>query len=844
MAGALGGKETAAIPDDEHEGGVNRPRLLWFIFGMCALGLASDFLARALLVSGQITIFQRDVIGSVLYLAVTIITVRVAVIARSLHFVRRAVLLSIGLVVLSQVFNLIEDIPGPDQLLILSKQIPLPVRVEQLLFPIGYTVFIGSCLAALVEGEMARRQLVRERQTLADNIERRRQAEAELLHAKQGLEQAVQERTAELEEELRERQSAEKALRASESRLKAVFENYGLGIFTVDRRGRLQQWNKRWADLMEVDVTQAQDMDLPPLIHPGDSKAVMALVDEIFDGTKESIEVAMRVQRRNGSTLWSRLTASVMEYRAGRPWVMLGVMADITDVHEAQVRRTESARLLEAVISSAPMVIWSIDKEGQFTLSEGSGLASIGLKSGEVVGKSIWQLYADSPEILRQAREALAGRGTTQLSSTGGLMFRSTYSPLRGVDGDISGAIGVAIDVTKETQLESQMRRKQKMEAIGTLASGIAHDFNNILYAISGFNTLLKRRNSGDPDALDYLGEIENAVNRAANLVERILAFSARRERPFEAVDFGAEVQNVARLLRGSILPNIELRVDVAPDLPPVMGDPSQIEQMLLNLATNAQHAMAEQGGVLSVSLDIAAIEPGGPHSDRLLPGDYLRCVVSDTGVGISRDQLEQIFEPFFTTKPVGQGTGLGMAIVDNVVRTHGGIVAVDSAEGLGTTFTIYLPAIDPAAPMPGEFAHPVPRLEDIPPQHVLFVDDESAVCMFAELLFEGTPHRVTTCRNGEDALAAFEADPDDFDVVLVDQYMPGLSGTALCRLLHAIRPGLPVVVCSGLDSVSDREEAASAGAVDFLKKPISIDKLTSVMSMYAFGDAAGGNRS
>jgi len=258
---------------------------------------------------------------------------------------------------------------------------------------------------------------------------------------------------------------------------------------------------------------------------------------------------------------------------------------------------------------------------------------------------------------------------------------------------------------------------------------------------------------------------------------------------------------------------------------------------LLLNLCTNAQHAMAEQGGLLTIRLDTLDVAVGG----RVPPGLYVRCQVSDTGVGISSDDIEQIFEPFYTTKAVGQGTGLGMAIVDNVVRAHGGMILVESEPGSGTVFTTVLPAIDPAAPLPAAFEHPAPRLEDIPPQQVLFVDDEDAVRMFAELLFEDSPHRLVTCASAEEGLAQFEAAPDDFDLVLVDMYMPGITGIDLCRRIAALRPGTPVVVCSGRDDAQEREAAAAAGAVEFLKKPINVDKLTSVLSLYAFGGAKRG---
>jgi PAS domain S-box-containing protein len=832
----MSGKPDAASASEIGED-INRRRLLFFIITLCGGGLAVDYLGRLLLLSGHINVFGRDILGTMLYLGVTIVTVRVALIARSLHFVRRAILISISLIVLAQVINLIEDFPIARDIPILSRDIPLHVRLEQLLFSLGYVIFVASCLAALVEGEAARRQLLRERKLLAANIERRRQAEEDLQRAKAGLEEAVRSRTAELEGELHERLAAERALLESEARLKAVFENQGLGMFTVDRRGRLQNWNRRWAELVEVRDPALDGFRLESLAHPEDLAQVLVLVDELFKGTRESLEVAARVQLAEGRYIWTRLTASVMEYRDGKPWLMLGVVADITEARLAEDRRMESTRLLEAAISSAPIVIWSIDDEGYFTLSEGSGLEAIGAKPGDVVGASLFELYAGYPAIVSQARDALAGRSSTQLTQLGSLVFRSTYSPMRDEHGVITGAIGVAVDVTKETHLEAQIRRKQKMEAIGTLASGIAHDFNNILYAITGFNTLLKRRCADDADALDYIAEIENAASRAADLVERILAFSARREQPFHQVDFGEEVQSVARLLRGSLMPNIELRLDIAPDLQPVLGDPSQIEQLLLNLCTNALHSMAEHGGVLTIQVDMTEIAEGA----RMPPGRYVQCRVADTGVGIPSDLLEQIFEPFYTTRSVGQGTGLGMAIVDNVVRAHGGTILVESEPGRGTVFTTMLPAMDPAAPVPSSFEHPAPRLEDIPPQQVLFVDDEGPVRMFAELLFEGTPHKMITCASAMEALACFEAAPDDFDLVLVDLYMPGLSGIDLCRSIAALRPGTPVVVCSGRDDAQERESAAAAGAVEFLKKPISIDKFTSVLSLYAFGGAKGG---
>ncbi len=367
--------------------------------------------------------------------------------------------------------------------------------------------------------------------------------------------------------------------------------------------------------------------------------------------------------------------------------------------------------------------------------------------------------------------------------------------------------------------LEARLRQSQKMEAIGTLAGGIAHDFNNILSIIFGYTELAILEEDPEKRGQD-LEQVRMGAERAKELVTQILTFSRRTELATkQPLQVAVVIKEALRMLRSSIPTTIEIRQEIASD-GTVLADPTQIHQLIMNLCTNAYQAMRETGGSLAVSLVEIEIRQEDEGYGVLVPGRYLKLVVSDTGCGISHEIQEKIFEPYFTTKATGEGTGLGLAVVLGIVRGHNGHITVYSEPGKGATFHVYLPLVEATAAV----ALPAQEVvEDLTGkgERLLFVDDEALIREFADRLFALHGYQVTSFSNGVQALEEFQSHPDQFDLVITDMTMPYMTGAELAQKILGIRPDMPVILCTGQSELINREKALAMGICGYLNKPV-----------------------
>ena len=378
---------------------------------------------------------------------------------------------------------------------------------------------------------------------------------------------------------------------------------------------------------------------------------------------------------------------------------------------------------------------------------------------------------------------------------------------------------------TQRNVLEKQLRESQKMQAIGTMAGGIAHDFNNILGAILG-NVDLARQDAGvDSPAQESLGEIEKAGRRARDLVRQILTFS-RNESPRRNHVYLADVMHeTVRLLRVGLPPHVELRVTIHPNTPPVLADETQVEQALLNLCTNAIQAIGAQRGLVTIELGSGQPEAGEVERRESTREHYVTLAVRDTGGGIDPETLQRVFEPFFTTKPLGQGTGLGLAVVHGVMRAHLGTVGVRSTLGNGSIFTLYFPPAQPEDVAPEV---PLPRIATAQGQgqHIMYVDDDQALVFLVARALTRKGYKVSTFTDPHLACAALRAQPQDYDLLVTDYNMPGYCGVDLLLEARAIRPDLPVALASGYVTAEIEQKAFAAGASALIHKPNDVEEL------------------
>jgi PAS domain S-box-containing protein len=387
----------------------------------------------------------------------------------------------------------------------------------------------------------------------------------------------------------------------------------------------------------------------------------------------------------------------------------------------------------------------------------------------------------------------------------------------------MSCLLSIFHDVTNRRMLEMQLRQAQKMEAIGTLAGGIAHDFNNILLAIFGYAELALTFLDDDSPPHRHLQNILIASERAKNLVYQILAFSRRGEQEFRPTQVKTTVREALKLLRASLPTTIDISDHIQSNSV-VMGDPTQIHQVLMNLCTNAGHAMQNSGGKLSIDLsevmlgaDFTAI-----HQD-ITPGQYIKLTVSDTGEGIASEILPRIFEPFFTTKDKSKGSGWGLSVVHGIVKKHGGTVTVESELGKGSTFAVFFPVSDEQL-QTSPIISPANHLGS---EHILFVDDDQTIVTIGEEILTTKGYRVTPARGSQEALSIFRSNPEQFDLVITDMTMPHMTGDHLALEMMSIRPDIPIILCSGGDAIIHKNELLSAGIKAIVMKPFTIDTIS-----------------
>jgi PAS domain S-box-containing protein len=394
------------------------------------------------------------------------------------------------------------------------------------------------------------------------------------------------------------------------------------------------------------------------------------------------------------------------------------------------------------------------------------------------------------------------------------------YHPLLTSSGEIDGVVGVVRDITHERQLERQLRQTQKIEAIGTLAGGVAHDFNNILQAIIASTDLVNLEVEEGSFAHQLLEEIQEAASRATNLVQQILTFSHSGEQHPVPVDVGTVATETLQLLRHTLPAAVELQESVASQIGTIIADPIQLQQILINLCTNAYQALAESGGVVEV--EVKRIE-STPELCQSIPklrssASYIRLSVRDNGPGMEQKVIDRIFEPYFSTRQTGGGGGLGLAVVHGIVTGLNGAISVSSKPGKGAVFDVYLPFHGETEVRRTDTDVPLPMGNE----HLLFVDDEEPVVRLGEKMLSSLGYEVTSTTSSIEALRLFRADPYSFDMVITDQTMPGLTGAALARELKAVRADIPVILCTGYTDSVDQESGRLLGVEAFLAKPIN----------------------
>ena len=500
---------------------------------------------------------------------------------------------------------------------------------------------------------------------------------------------------------------------------------------------------------------------------------------------------------------------------------------EVAERKRAEEAARESGQRFRHLSENSPEIIYTLGYDGAFTYVNPAWEKVLGHKVAEVKGKYFIDFvpeedakkYARLFKRIRNKKETLTDVTGTFIHKDGSVrLFNLSGAANLDSEGKVTGMVGLLNDITEQQRLQTQLQQAQKMEAVGTLAGGIAHDFNNILSAIIGYSELAVLEIPEETKVKQNLTEVLRASQRAKDLVKQILSFSRQNEEELKLMEVKVIIQEALKLLRASLPSTIEIRQQIDPNAGIIEADPTQVHQLMMNLCTNSAAAMGEEGGSLEISL--MKVDMDAPSTTMYLdiePGSYLRLSVRDTGHGMTPEVLERVFDPYFTTKEKGKGTGLGLAVVHGIVKRHRGGITVETAPGKGTAFHIYFPRVQQEIE-----AVETAEVQSLPKGHecILFVDDEEDLIEIGAKMLSHLGYEVATRSDGAEALEAFRAQPERFDLVITDMTMPNLTGDRLAKELMKIRPDIPIILCTGFSENISEQKAKEIGIRGFSMKP------------------------
>jgi len=612
--------------------------------------------------------------------------------------------------------------------------------------------------------------------------------------------------------------------------LSSAVEQCFEGIAVADMEGKLVYVNPAWAKMHGYESGE-QLIGSPLKISHNDEQLkndVLPFNEIVKEKGAHTGEVGHI--RRDGTPFPTLMTTTLLKDGQGRPVAILGMAKDISVQKKYEIELAEEKNKYEAVITALRDGITVHDKNYRIIFQNDIHKE----RQGDHIGEICYMAYQKRDTICpgcvveKTLADGLPHRRESRAPGKNGstIHMEVSSSPVFGANGEIVSVVEVVHDIShmkkaeeEKINLEKRLQQAQKMEAIGTLAGGIAHDFNNILSVILGYTTMARDDAPQDSKLAEDLQNVLKAGYRAKDLVKQILTFSRQTEIERIPIKVQSFIKEALKMLRASMPATIKIQENFDQKCGVILADPTQIHQILVNLCTNANYAMEESGGTLKIELKSISIDRGTRQSAlHIEPGEYVELVVSDTGSGIGPDVIDRVFEPYFTTKDPGKGTGMGLAIIHGIVKEYGGAITVESELGKGSAFHVYFPVIE-LEELPF-----VEDTEDLPlgKERILFIDDEELLLKMGKNMLERLGYSVIARRSSRDALATFQKCPEDFDLVITDQTMPDMTGTDLASRLMQIRPGMPIILCTGYSNLIDEPTAKSLGIKEFVLKPLT----------------------
>jgi PAS domain S-box-containing protein len=647
--------------------------------------------------------------------------------------------------------------------------------------------------------------------------------------------------------ELTRRARADSRTRESERRYALAVAGSNDGIWDYDIAAGRVYYSARALELLGLDpklegFRSRQEWDALIPFHEEDKARRKKRIEDHVTSTERQYEAEWRVRQPDGSHRWIMVRGICIRGDNGRPLRYAGSITDIEPRkrYEAQILRQTA--LLDELFESAPEAVALVDLEGCVIRTNREFARLFGYTAEESIGRLLSGLIVPHDQVDETLTIAASGDSAQRVSAEcervrkdgARIHVALTASPVT-IEGTTIGIYTIHRDITErklaeaeQERLQTRLRQAEKMEAVGRLAGGIAHDFNNVLGGILGYGEMLLDSAAEDTSERRYARNLLIAANRARDLVDQILTYSRTQRVARGPVDIGHIVRETLEVIRGSLSEGIALELSLPSAPLVVIGDPTQLHQVVMNLCTNAVYAMGGNGK-LSVSLEPVDLEHELKLSPvALSPGRYVRLVVSDTGTGMDGATLARIFEPFFTTKEVGRGTGLGLSLVYGIVADSGGATHVTSELGRGSTFEIYLPRADVDSVAIEQADGPIARGKG---EHILLIDDEKPLLIMTAELLNRLGYDPAPFSDPHAALASLEAMPEAYDVVLTDEMMPGLTGTALARAARRARSTLPVILISGYTGPMLTQIALGAGVREVLRKPVQSRELAAALA-------------
>lgn len=624
------------------------------------------------------------------------------------------------------------------------------------------------------------------------------------------------------------------AQRESEELLHFIVNNSSdsLVIINADRR---QSYVSPGAERVFGFLTsELEGRSLDTLIHPDDWQVIEDAWQEAVKHPEKIVTVQYRHIHKDRTWVFAEAIAQSF---FNEPAIngLIASVRDITERKQAEEELARQKKLFETMFNTIPDGVVITDTNREIQLANKGMEDTFGYKPSELLGKTTAMLYADQ-DTYRHTGKAVLGQNTqkrddryiTCYRKNNGQEFPGETFRAKLFDENKRwlGNLGIMRDISERIQqeeqgkmLQRQLSQAQKMESIGTLAGGIAHDFNNILGAIIGYAEMIRDDCPAGSATSHDINQVLKAGSRAKDLVKQILAFSRQAATELVPLKPVSIVKEALSLLRSSLPATIVIEQDIDADVGMILAEPTQIHQILMNLCTNAFHAMETVGGTLTVALHRKVLTTEDLHATlHLRPGSFVQLSVQDTGSGIMPEIREKIFEPFFTTKKVGQGTGMGLAMVHGIVQSYGGAITCTSKPGEGTVFRVILPIIDDVA------LHGQDPVEQTPTgkEHILLIDDEQMLLELGRTMLERLGYEVTAVMGSVEGLATFQNEPELFDIVITDQTMPIITGIDLSQRILQMRPDIPIILCTGYSSLITEEKAKAMGIKGFAMKPLA----------------------